>query len=56
MSKALDPNATRVNYHMPPEVIRALEAHRKRLSRERGYQVSRADAARDAILRTKGAS
>ncbi len=33
-----------------------LEAHRRRLSRERGVEVTRSDAMRDAILRTKGAA
>ena len=34
-------------------VADCLEAHRRKLARERGVEVSRSDAVRDAILRTK---
>jgi hypothetical protein len=32
----------------------ALEMHRRKLTKERGVEVTKSDAARDAILRTKG--
>lgn len=45
----------RVNLTIGPEAAKALDGHRKRLSAERGVEVTESDAVRDAIVRTSAA-
>jgi hypothetical protein len=55
MARTLKADVDHVNVRLDDRLHKALERHRKRLAKERGVDVSRSDAMRDAILRTEGA-
>jgi hypothetical protein len=43
----------RINLTVDENVVKILAAHRERLIRERGIEVTESDTVRDAIIRTK---